>query len=165
MKADVVNRWLTLGANLGVLIGIILLIAELNQNSVLMRGQIFNERAGQGIDLFMSVAESTELSDIVGVEYGSGTPELAAAFSKLTRTQKIQYRWFVRADRYRIENLLYQQTLGILEYDEGSVVSGRRIIKKYEVMFEDGLFGEDPPTLGRLRRLISAAEETNPQNN
>ena len=79
MKADAVNRWLTLGANFGVLVGIILLIAELNQNSVLMRGQIFNERAGQGIDLFMSVAESPELSDIIGVEFGSDTPELAAA--------------------------------------------------------------------------------------
>ena len=165
MKADAVNRWLTLGANLGVLFGIILLIAELNQNSVLMRAQIFNDRADQGIDLFMSVSESPELSDIVGVEYGFGTPELAAAFSILTRTEKIQYRWFVRADRYRIENLLYQQALGILEYDVGPVVSGRRIIIKYEVMFEDGLFGESAPTLGRLRRLISEVEELNPQNN
>jgi len=165
MKADAVNRWLTLGANFGVLIGIILLIAELNQNSVLMRGQIFNERASQGIDLFVSVAESPELSDIIGVGFASDTSELAAEFSKLTRTQKIQYGWFVRADRYRIENLLYQQVLGILEYDGGPVNTGRRIIKTYEVMFEDGLLGENPPPLGRLRRLISEAEEMNPQNN
>ena len=164
MKADAVNRWLTLGANFGVLVGIILLVAELNQNSELMRAQIFNERSGQGIDLFMSVAESPQLSDIVGVEFGSG-PELAAAFSKLTRTQKIQYRWFVRADRYRIENLLYQQALGILEYDRGPVVLGRQIIEKYEVMSEDGLFGENPPTLGRIRRLISEVEEIKPRNN
>ena len=33
MKAAKLNRWLTLGANLGVLVGIFLLIAELNQNS------------------------------------------------------------------------------------------------------------------------------------
>ncbi len=85
MKADAVNRWLTLGANLGVLVGIILLIAELNQNSVLMSGQIFNERAGQGIDLFMSVAESPELSDIIGVGFASDTSESAAEFSKQRR--------------------------------------------------------------------------------
>jgi hypothetical protein len=165
MKADTVNRWLTLGANFGVLVGIILLVAELNQNSVLMRAQIFNERSGQGIDLFMSVAESPELSDIAGVQFGMGTPEIAVAYSKFTQTQKIQFRWFVRADRYRIENLLYQQALGILDYDPGPANSGRLIIKRYEVMFEDGLFGENPPGLGRIRRLISAVEEMNPQNN
>ena len=42
MKPDNLNKWLTLGANVGVLIGIILLVAELNQNSTLMRAQIFN---------------------------------------------------------------------------------------------------------------------------
>jgi hypothetical protein len=52
LKADAINRWLTLGANLGVLVGIFLLIAELNQNSTLMRAQIFNDRAGHGIALF-----------------------------------------------------------------------------------------------------------------
>lgn len=164
MKADTVNRWLTLGANFGVLVGIILLVAELNQNSVLMRAQIFNERSGQGIDLFMSVAESPELSDIAGVQFGMGTPEIAAAYSNLTQTQKIQFRWFVRADRYRIENLLYQQALGILDYDTGPANSGRLILMRYEVMFEDGLFGENPPGLERLRRLISDVEEMKPQN-
>jgi hypothetical protein len=165
MKADAINRWLTLGANVGVLIGIILLVAELNQNSVLMRAQIFNERAGQAIDVFMPVAESPELSNIVGIDYDLSTPDYAAAFSNLTRTQKVQYRWFVRADRYRVENLLYQQALGILEYDAGPVDLGHQIIKKYEVMIEDGQFGENPPGLRRLRRLISEVEETNPQNN
>ena len=67
MKADAINRWLTLGANLGVLIGIFLLIAELNQNSTLMRAQIFNDRAGHGIALFTSIAESSELSEIDGL--------------------------------------------------------------------------------------------------
>jgi hypothetical protein len=43
MDSDRINRWLTLGANVGVLVGIILLVLELNQNSVLMRAQIFND--------------------------------------------------------------------------------------------------------------------------
>lgn len=37
MDAEKVNRWLTLGANLGVLVGIVLILTELNQNSELMR--------------------------------------------------------------------------------------------------------------------------------
>lgn len=42
MKAISVNSWLTLGANLGVLIGIILTLVELNQNATMMRGQTRN---------------------------------------------------------------------------------------------------------------------------
>ena len=165
MEQSRTNYWLTLGANIGVLLGILLLVFELQQNRDMMRAQIFNERSGQGIDLFISVAESPELSDVAGVQFGMGTPEIAEAYSKLTQTQKLQFRWFVRADRYRIENLLYQQALGILPYDSGPANSGRLIIKRYEVMFEDGLFGENPPSLGRLRRLISDVEEMNPQKN
>ena len=165
MEQSRANYWLTLGANIGVLLGILLLVFELQQNRDMMRAQIFNERSGQGVDLFISVAVSPELSEIAGVQFGMGTPEIAEAYSKLTQTQKLQFRWFVRADRYRIENLLYQQALGILPYDLGPANSGRLIIKRYEVMFEDGLFGESPPSLGRLRRLISDVEEMNPQTN
>ena len=137
MKADAINRWLTLGANLGVLVGIFLLIAELNQNSTLMRAQIFNDRAGHGIALFTSIAESSELSEIDGLLAESGFPENADVYSKLTRTQKSQYLWLVRADRFRIENLLYQMALGISEPYSGTVFVGHLLIRKYEVFFED----------------------------
>jgi hypothetical protein len=45
MDSNIVNRWLTLGANLGVLVGIILILIELNQNADLMRAQIAQSRA------------------------------------------------------------------------------------------------------------------------
>ena len=64
MNADLVNRWLTLGANIGVLIGIFLLVYELNQNSTLMQAQISSERSNHAIALNMSAAESTELSQV-----------------------------------------------------------------------------------------------------
>ena len=159
MSSDSVNRWLTLGANFGVLIGIFLLVIELNQNSTLMRAQIFNERAGQGAELFMSVAESPELSDIVGIYFGDTPEKDANAFARLTETQKIQFRWFLRAERYRIENLLYQQILGVLEFDGGPIASGRGLLQKHEAMVNDGFFGDNPPTFGRLRRLILDAEK------
>jgi hypothetical protein len=163
MKAENLNRWLTLGANLGVLVGIILLVAELNQNSTLMRAQIFNERAGHGIAQFMTMAESSELSEIDGLLYVSGFPENAAAFSTLTSTQKTQYSWYLRADRYRVENLLYQQLLGVLEYDPGPVNSGRFLVSTYEAMHEDDFFGEEP-TINRLRRLIAEVEDQHQQD-
>jgi len=163
MNADRINRWLTLGANFGVLVGIILLVAELNRNSTLMRAQIFNERATQGIELFMSVADSRELSEIEGLLVESGFPENTEGFSTLTRTQVQRYLWFIRADRFRIENLLYQQTLGVLEYDPGPVGAGRYMIKKYEAIAKSnpsflGL-SADGFAINRLRRLVSEVEE------
>jgi len=165
MKAKNLNQWLTLGANLGVLVGLILLIAELNQNSTLMRAQIFNDRASQGIAQFMTMAESSELSEIDGLLRSSGFPENAAAFSELTPTQKNQYYWLVRADRYRVENLLYQQLLGLLENDLGPVFSGRSLIRKYEVMNEDDYFNQRQLVIDKLRRLVSEVEERHQEDN
>ena len=98
-----------------------------------------------------------------GCKFAYGTPQNAIAFANLSRIQKNQYRWFVRTDRYQIENILYQQTLGILEYDPGPVVVGCQILRQYEIMFEAGLFGENPLGLGRSRRLISQVEEMKPE--
>ncbi len=44
MKADNVNKWLTLSANIGVVIGLVLLLIELDQNSDLLRAQIHQAR-------------------------------------------------------------------------------------------------------------------------
>lgn len=165
MKTKNLNQWLTLAANFGVLVGLILLIAELNQNSTLMRAQIFNDRADQGIAQFMAMAESSELSEIDGLLRSSGFPENAAAFSKLSPTQKNQYYWIIRADRYRVENLLYQQLLGLLENDVGPVFSGRALIEKYEAMNEDDNFNQRQLVVDRLRQLVSDVEEMQRQNN
>ena len=40
MKGDSINRWLTLGANLGVLVGIVFLAIELRQNNELLEAQM-----------------------------------------------------------------------------------------------------------------------------
>jgi hypothetical protein len=45
MNPDSLNRWLTLGANVGVLVGLLLLVFELNQNRDMIRAQTRNEMA------------------------------------------------------------------------------------------------------------------------
>ena len=45
MKSDKINRWLTLAANIGVLVGIVVLIVEIGQNTELMRAQMVQARA------------------------------------------------------------------------------------------------------------------------
>jgi hypothetical protein len=43
MNADKVNRWLTLGANIGVVIGLMLVAVQINQDADLTRAQLFSE--------------------------------------------------------------------------------------------------------------------------
>ena len=118
MTADSINRWLTLGANFGVLIGIVLLLVELDQNATVMKAQISNARSSQGIDLFMAMAESRELSQIDARLRQAGFPEDTSAVSELTPIQVRQFDWYLRAQRFRMENLLYQQTLGVVHNRE-----------------------------------------------
>ena len=152
MKTKRINRWLTLGANFGVLIGILLLVAELNQNSLLMQAQLFNDRSSQGTDLFMAMAVSGQLAEIDAQLHESGFPEDPSAISELTAVQRRQLYWFMRANRFRIENLLYQQTIGLMEYDPGPVSTGRRLLKAYEAL---GDYLENT----NLERLIEEVEK------
>ena len=43
MNADKVNRWLTLGANIGVVIGLVLVAVQINQDAGLTRAQLFSD--------------------------------------------------------------------------------------------------------------------------
>ena len=153
MSTDTINRWLTLGANFGVLVGIFLLVTELNQNSYLMRAQIFNERSSQGVDLFMSMAVSEKLSEIDAILEESGFPNDPSALSELTPGQRNQYFWFMRANRFRIENLLFQQTLGIMEFDQGPISTGRTMVRRYEAFGDDLSYSRLVGLLDEVERM------------
>ena len=58
MDSDKVNRWLTLAANLGVLIGIVLILTELNQNADLMRAQMTQARGDNVIQTYRDLMAS-----------------------------------------------------------------------------------------------------------
>ena len=75
MNADRVNRWLTLGANIGVLIGIILLLVELDQNRVLARAQIHQDRSDAWVASRFARADSEFVAPIMEKIYAAGYPE------------------------------------------------------------------------------------------
>ena len=64
MSNDRLNRWLSHGANFGVLVGLILLVYEVRQNSDLMRAQISMERATTNIQLLAGFANGGDLIPI-----------------------------------------------------------------------------------------------------
>jgi hypothetical protein len=111
MDKDRLNRWLTLGANLGVLVGIILLILELEQNREMMRAQTRNEVSVQIVDLLSQVATSDELSSLL-FRSGSGEP--------LSDAELIQFRHRALAMLRYFENVHYQYRQGMYDEEEFS---------------------------------------------
>ena len=112
MESERLNRWLTLGANLGVLIGILLLVFELNQNRDLVRVQIRNELSQGVIDLLRSRAENEQLADILfRAENGE----------ELSPLESSRYTHFHRAFFRYVANVQYQYRQGLYDDSEYGV--------------------------------------------
>ena len=62
MNVDSTNRWLTLIANVGVLVGLIFLALEIRQNTEVARSAVDLEITAMGTDFHMRVAENPALA-------------------------------------------------------------------------------------------------------
>ena len=105
MDADKLNRWLTLGANLGVLAGILFLALEIQQNSELMRVQINQARA----DAAMVSNEHSFNSDYI--------PAILVKIKEqkeLNAEEWIRYVDYFRAMNRAQDNVLSQYDAGML---------------------------------------------------
>ena len=65
MDTDRLNRWLSVGANIGVVIGIAVLILEINQNTEMMRAQMTQARAENLIDRYRDEIHSDYWAEIL----------------------------------------------------------------------------------------------------
>ena len=65
MDSDRLNRWLTLGANLGVLVGIALLLVDLDQNRGMMRAQTRDQIATALIELQIATGTNRQLVELL----------------------------------------------------------------------------------------------------
>lgn len=65
MDTDRLNRWLSLGANVGVVIGIALLILEINQNTEMMRAQMAQARSENLLDRYRDEIHSEFWAEIL----------------------------------------------------------------------------------------------------
>ena len=106
MDSNKVNRWLTLGANLGVLIGIILLIVELDQNRDMMRAQTRNELAMGIVEILSVPAIETHIAIIM---------QRAAAGEELSAVEEIQFSHRTSAMYRYWENVHYQYRMGLYD--------------------------------------------------
>jgi len=107
MDTDRVQRWATLGANIGVLIGIILLVVELGQNREMTRAQIRNEISRGLTELLMPIVENAEVAEII-LRANDGEQLTPIEEFRLRRRNELVFRYW--------ENEHYQYRHGL--YDE-----------------------------------------------
>ena len=106
MKPEKLNSWLTLGANAGVLIGLILLVYEIRQNSDLMRAQMRQSRSETARDGYQVYMESDHI------------PEITLKLKKnevLTEEESLRYSYYFRGIMRNLENLYWQNSEGFLD--------------------------------------------------
>ena len=107
MDTGRLTRWLTLGANIAVLVGILLLVMELQQNRDMMRAQTRHELSMGIVDLLQVPASNEQLASIL---------YRAAAGEELTPKELFQFRLRTNALFRYWEDVHYQYRIGL--YDE-----------------------------------------------
>ena len=120
MTADTLNRWLTLGANVGVLIGIALLLIELNQNELMMRAQTRTELSNGIVEILSLSASNPQLASLT---------RRADDGEELSADEHLQYQHRSYALFRYLENLHYQYRLGL--YDEHEFSTQRKAWESY----------------------------------
>ena len=103
MESDRLTRWLTIGANLGILVGILLLIAELDLNRDAIRAQTRH-------DLSMGIIDA--MQPIVSDTHFAGVHRRGSAGEDLTPDEAWQLRFhYISLIRYW-EDVHYQYRIG-----------------------------------------------------
>ena len=113
MKFKKVNSWLTLTANMGVLIGLILLIAELNQTNNQMSSRAQQDRTDSIVQANVELALSESLADIITKMEESGVSSLSAS-------ELIRARSWANATINRMRGQYYQYQQGFIDEETNS---------------------------------------------
>lgn len=133
MDLDKTNQWLTLAANIGVLLSILLVAYELRQNTTTLRADAYQSRTENIIQTYsLSISPELLLSAMEKMDYlvFRCDPNLDLV-DNLTAQEKIVMGEFLSANWARLNNLVYQYEEGNLDdgYFDGSVLD---VIYQYE---------------------------------
>ena len=105
MNADNVNKWLTLSANIGVVIGLVLLIVEIGQNTEMMRAQINQSRTDTAISQQQAIFNSDYIPALLA-KRNRGEP--------FSEEERIRYTTLFRSGNRNQDNNLWQYNQGFL---------------------------------------------------
>jgi hypothetical protein len=120
MNPSRLDRWIGLGANIGVVLGLFLLIFQLNQNRSMMRAQTRNEIAMGGVSLLSMPSNNAQLAGVL---------QRADSGSQLTPEEYVQYRRYLIAMYRYYENAYYQYRHGL--YNEAEYSTQKTAWRSY----------------------------------
>ena len=105
MKGEKLNSWLSLGATVGVVIGLVLLVIEIQQNTNMMQAQINQSRTETAVSEQQAVFNS-EFMPLILVKVVSG--------EQLSAEEMQRYEAYFRSFNRNIDNQLWQYSRGFL---------------------------------------------------
>ena len=115
MKKIDLQHSVSLLANLGVVIGLILLIVELDQNSDLMTAQIQQSRSDAYVAVMEARSDSDNLVLAIDKVRAAGGWRNPSALDGLSDEERARIRWYLAGRRGDYENLYYQYINGYLD--------------------------------------------------
>ena len=160
MNADNANKWLTLAANIGVLIGLVLLLLELRQNTELARVQITQMRSDSFVQRRWSHADSEYMAPLIAKLGSLGFPRRVVQREELTDVEIVRMESWLAALAFDYENLYYQKERGYIDesyWDERVIPSLRMFgpyFEEYVVNMGRAEFEEE------LRRLMQEYDQS-----
>lgn len=120
MKKIEVGQTIGALANVGVIVGIVFLVFELQQNREMMRAQTRNELSQGIVELMTLVSTDADLANL---------RRRADSAEELTEDEAYRYRAFTRAMFRYWENVHYQHRLGL--YDQAEFEKQRGAWARY----------------------------------
>ncbi len=123
MTSDSINRWASLSANIGVLIGLVFLIVELKQANDLALASAYRSR---GEEIQAAMQEIALSADLAEIQVKVTTQGLDA----LDDVETVRYRAWLNAGVFRMQNQFNDYQLGFLD-DESYQAMLDRAVRVY----------------------------------
>ena len=150
MKADKLSTWLTLGANIGVVVGLFLLLLEINQNTEMMRAQITQARADSLLERYRDEIHSDYWAEIRAKRRAAdSTKEWAESLAPTEYERVWTYQLF---QWHNLRTQFYQYQAGFLDqriWEQSSKNEARRFMETWPYFHFDfgGMADVDPEFL------------------
>jgi len=152
LDTDRLNRWLSLGANIGVLVGLFFLVVEIRHTNDLARASAYRSRGTEIQEAYQAIALDSELSQII---LKSDQQEIDG----LTDHERIRYAHWEYAVELRMQNQFNDYQVGFLDEDiYRSVLNAAA--ERYEIWMELNIPIEDPKFRAEIESIRKRRENS-----
>jgi len=150
VDSDKLNRWVSLGANIGVFIGLIFLVVELKQTNDLAEASAYRARGDEIQAALHSIALSPDFAAILVKVDAEGVDALSAVEAR-------QYWQYLRAGVFRMQNQYNDYRLGYLdEYSYQGMLA--EAVRRYPLWIKLDIPLNDPEFKQAVEAAVQEAQ-------